>query len=219
MSAITAEEIIKAIRFRGDYQNVRKFTPTDLMKEVQNAFESFWQLVAKAHQGWWDTETTITTVGGQSYIAVPSDVWSLKAVDRLDGSDYVEMVQVAISERNRYGATTGKPVAYYTNARGINMMPIPDTVYTLRLMYTPKAPKLAVSQPREYYNGWDDYITESVLLVLDRREGKPTDAREKAIEKITLEVMGGASERKAQEPEYLRLFDTEALDPFRDGIM
>lgn len=219
MAAISLEDIIKTIRFQGDYQNVRKFPNDMLTKIAQRAFDKYWQYVAKTHNGWWDTDGTIVTVANQRYAALLPDVWSLRAVDRLDGSDYVEMTKVALSERNRYGATTGKPLSYRPSARGIEMFPTPDTVYTLRLTYTPKAPKLATSQPRDYYNGWEEYIIESVLLVLDGREKLPTDARERAIAAALEIVRDGAGEHAAQEPEYLRLHDTEALDPFRDGIM
>lgn len=219
MSLVTLDDIIKTIRFRGDYQNVRKFPPADLRKEAQNAFEAFWQIVADAHNGWWDTDTTIATVAHQRYIALPADVWALQALDRLEGSDYVPMHQVPMGERNRFGMSEGTPSNYRTSARGAELSPIPDAVYTLRVSYTPKAPKLAVSQPREYYNGWEDYIIESVLLVLDRREKQSTDAREKAIDAIEKQVRGGASARRQQEPEYLNLREGGSYDPFRDGLL
>lgn len=219
MAALTLEEIEKQIRFRGDYQNLKKFPRDDVRKLIQQAFKKFWQIVAKAHTGYWDTETTFPTVANQAFVALPSDVWSLLALDRLESNEYVTMHQVPLSERNRYGSSTGKPLAYRTSARGLELYPTPDTVYTLRVTYTPKAPDLAVSQPREYYNGWEEYIIESVLLVLDGREKLPLDARKAAIKDIVDMVIDGANEHRAQEPEYLNLRELGDFDPFRDGVL
>ncbi len=205
MSAITLEALRNTILFRGGYENTRKFTTALVNTEIQSAFAEFYELVAKVHEGWWDTTGSVSTVASQAYVALPSDAWIVRAVDRLDGTDYFEMQQVAHSERNRYGGSTGKPMAYRLTARGIDMLPTPDAVYTLRVSYTPFAPQLSESQPRQYYNGWEDYVILATLLRLDQREQRPLQERMMALGAVEKRVREGAAERRAQEPDYLNL--------------
>lgn len=196
------------VRFRGDYQNVRKFPSSDVRREIQKSFGEFWELINSVHQGYFDTETTLSTVTSQRFIELPSDVWSVKGIDRLDGSDYRELRQVGVAERNRFGANTGTPCAYRLSSRGVELQPTPDAVYTLRIVYTPKAPSLLEAKSRDWFNGWDDYVIESTLMKLDRREGKPLVERERALAEIAGRIKAGASERRQQEPEYLVVRET-----------
>ncbi len=216
MAEYTLEQIRGIIRFRGDYQNVRKFPNTSVDQEAQIAFGKFYQLVAEANQGWWDTQDTVTTTANIAYVAPPTNTWQVKGVDLLDG-DYRELRQVSHTERNRFGNTTAMPEMYFLSARGIELMATPNAVYTLRVLYTPRAPLLATSQPREWYNGWEEYVIESVLAVLDKREGNPRAAEHFAsVDRIEKSVRTGAGERRQQEPEYLRLREFDSTDPYDD---
>ena len=209
MAALTLDQIEAAVRFRGDYQNVRKFSQADVRNEIQTSFGEFYQLVASVHEGYWDTEATIYTVANTAYAVLPGDTWRVQAIDRLDSSGQIvkELDQVGIEHRNRYGALTGEPAAYRLTARGADLYPTPNAVYTLRVLYTPIAPSLSASQPREWFNGWEDYVITSTLLKLDTREGKPLTDRLTVLDKIEKTVRAGATERRSQEPEYLNLRD------------
>jgi hypothetical protein len=204
------------IRFRGDYQNLRKFPNADVDKEIQLSFSEFHELVDEAHEGWWDTEMTLTTTASVAYVALADTVWRVQGVDILDSGDYRQLAQIAIGQRNRWGSQAGEPEAYRTSARGIELLPTPDAAYTLRLMHTPRAPLLAVSQPREWYNGWEDYVITSTLLKLDERESKPTVERERALDRVAKRIRSAASKRRQQEPEYLNLRESDIVDPYND---
>lgn len=219
MSASTLADIRSEIRFRGDYQNVRKFPDDDVNKVIQKGFQAFWQIVADVHEGYWDTQGNVTTTANVAYVALPSDCWRVQGVDRLDGGEYNELLQVGLSDRNKYGSTTSNPLAYRLTARGLDLYPTPDAAYTLRVMYTPTAPSLVESQPREWFNGWEEFVIEYALLKLDERERRPLGDRLKALEMMEAQVRGGAIERRSQEPEYLRLREFETSDPFDDGIL
>lgn len=206
MAEFTLAQLRAITRFRGDYQNVRKFPDASIDIELQKSFGKFWQLVAKTNQGWWDTQGTVTTTANIAFVAPPLTAWIIKGVDILDGDEYRELRQVSHADRNRFGTSTDEPAAFYTTARGIELLPPPNTVYTLRVIYTPRAPALAESQPREWYNGWEEYVIEDTLAVLDKREGNPRLAdRLATIGEIEKSVREGAGERRQQEPEYLQL--------------
>lgn len=218
MSALTLADIRGEVRFKGDYQNLRKFPNTDVDKVIQRQFDNFWRLVEETNQGWWDTEGTITTVANQAYVALLADTWLVKAMDRSDSDGWVEMSQVGLNQRNRYANVTGKPLSFRLTSRGAELYPTPDMAYTLRQTYTPKPPKLAESQPRDYYTGWEDYLITGTLLELDTRERRPLGDRLTAFQLAEKNLKAGASQRRQQEPEYLRLREFDDYDPYKDGL-
>jgi hypothetical protein len=219
MALLDVPALRGVIRFRGDYQNVRKFPDADIDREIQSAFENFYQIVADTNQGWFDTTVAAVTVANQAFVTTPADAWRVLGLDLLDGADYVELWQVGLSDRNRFGTDTDQPVAYRLTARGADLYPTPNTTYTLRFVYTPRAPILLSAQQREWYNGWDDYVVEAVLLELDKREGKPLSDRMATLTQIEKAVRAGAGERRQQEPEYLPLREaSDDLLPYERGV-
>ncbi len=217
MSAIDLQTLRSDIRFRGDYQNVRKFPNADVNKEIQRSFGEFYAIVDSTHEGYWDTEGTVATVASQRFIALPATTWRVKGVDILDGSDYIELRQVNVADRNKYSSTSDMPLAYRLSSRGVELFPTPNTAYTLRVTYTPVAPALQEAVAVEWYNGWEEYVIESTLQKLDRREGKPLGERDREIERLEKRIRSEATERKQQEPEYLVLREGGDMDRFPFG--
>lgn len=218
MTALSRSQMRSTIRLRGDYTNVRRFPDAYINTEIQTAFNHFWRIVDEAHQGWWDKEGTVSTVASQAYVALPTDMKVLKGVDRLDGTEYVEMRQVGLDQRNRYGTSTGKPIAFRMSARGLELLQIPDAVYTLRVLYSPKPVQLTENEQREWFDGWEDFVIEKVLLELDSREGKPLSDRLTKIEAAEKALRSSASQHRQSEPEYLVLREN-GTDPFDDGVI
>lgn len=214
MAAITLETLRSTIRFRGDFQNVRKFPDASLDVEIQRAFAEFYQIVADCNEGYWDTQATVTTVANQGYVALPGDAWRVNGIDRPDSRG--ELKQVGPEARHRF-PDTGEPLGYRLTARGADLYPTPNAAYTLTVLYTPLAPHLAQSQPREWYNGWEEYVIQATLLSLEQREKQPIQERLALLEKAKQHIIEGASKRRQQEPEYLRLREVEGFDPYDDG--
>lgn len=218
MTAISRATLRSTIRLRGDYTNTQKFSNTYLNTEIQTAFDHFWRIVDEAHQGWWDTEGTVPTVNGTAYVALPTAAKAVKAIDRLSGTDYVPLDQVSLSERNKYGSSRGEPQAYRLSARGAELYPTPNAVYTLRVMYTPKPDTLDEDTAHEWYEGWEDYVIAKVLLELatrDRTLNKDHWDKLAAAEKA---LRASTSARRQQEPEYLTLRECDDTDLYTDGI-
>lgn len=207
MALFTLEQIRAVVRFRGDYQNVKKFPNADVNTEIQGAFGAFWELIADTHEGYWDTFASVSTVADQAYVAMPAGTWRVLGLDILEGDEYTQLAQIGVAERNRYGSSTDQPLAYRLTARGADLYPTPNGVYTLRVVYTPSAPALQEAGAREWYNGWEDFVVTETLRRLDERERKPLNERIAALKIITDRVKAGASFRKSQEPEYLNLHE------------
>ncbi len=220
MTALSRAEIRSTIRSRGDYTNVRRFPNTYLNTEIQTAFGHFWRIVNEAHQGWFDKEDTITTVASQPYVALPVDAKVIKGVDRLDSGEYEPLAQIGIADRHRFGSSgTGKPIAYRTSVRGLELYKPPSQAWTLRVIYTPKPPQLTENEQREWFDGWEDFVIEKVLLELDSREGKPLGERMAKLEAAEKALRASTNERRQQEPEYIPLRELNDTDPYGDGIL
>jgi hypothetical protein len=219
MSSLSRAQLRSTIRTRGDYTNTRRFTNDYLNTEIQTAFGDFWRIVDEAHQGWWDTEGSVTTTVGVAYVALPADAKVIKGVDRLDGGEYMPMAQVGLDARNRWGSGNGKPLAYRLSSRGVELNRPSDAAYTLKVIYTPKPPQLTESEGREWYDGWENYVIEKVLLELDSRERMPLGDRLKKLELAEVALRASTNQRRQQEPEYLTLREYSDLDPYTDGIL
>jgi len=203
MASKSLTEIIAAVRYRGDYRDTIRHPDSSLTVEVQAAFAEFYELVASVNEGYWDTDATVSTVANQGYVALPSSTWQVRGVDFLDGSDYRELAQVGLAERNRYGSTTDEPRAYRLTARGVDLFPTPNAIYTLRVTYTPSAPTLGTA--RDFFNGWEEYVLYGALVRLALNEERSAGEWQAQLDRQIQRIKGGATGRRAQEPEYIPL--------------
>lgn len=205
MASKSLSDIRSALRFRGDYRNVLRFPDANLDNEIQAAWTELYELIADTNEGYWDTSGTVATVASTAFVALPTDAWRVRGIDRLDGTDYIGLEQVGVSDRNFFSSTTGRPCAYRLTARGADLFPTPDAIYTLRFTYTPSAPVLSAA--RDYYNGWDEYVIYGGLVRLALNEERDPGAWQQQLDIQRARITRGATQRKAQEPEYLVLRD------------
>jgi hypothetical protein len=205
--SFTLAQIITTIRNRGNLRNTVRFPDSVITPEAQAAFGELYGLIVQHHRGFFDTDTTVPTVAAQAYVALPTGTWSIRAVDLLDGTRYVPLVKVGIKDRNRYGSPseTAQPVAYRRTARGIDLFPVPNAIYTLRITYTPVAPTLD-SNARDYYNGWEEYVISGALIRLCGTQKTESSTWQKVIAATEARIINEASESTTQGPEYLNLY-------------
>lgn len=210
-------DLITVVRNRGNLRNTVRFPDSVISTELQAAFGEFYGLVVKAHQGFYDTDTDATgspvvTVANQAYVALPAGTWAVRAVDLLDGGEYRPLIKAGIKDRNRYGtATRDKPIAYRPTARGIDLFPTPNAVYTLRITYTPVAPTLDTTA-REYYNGWEEYAVNGALIRLCGTQHTDAGTWQRIVAETAARVVDEANEHATQGPEYLDLFEDDIPD-------
>ena len=211
---VTLDGLIAEVRTRGDYLSSLAFTDAWITNEIQAAWAELYELIAETHEGWWDKKTTITTVAGQDFIGLPSDCWRVQGVDILDGSTYRPLRQIGLTDRNRYTQTPEQPYAFRLSSRGLELYPVPDKVYTLRLQYTPVVTTMDNSGIQLY--GWEEYIVVGALLRLDQREERPLGERIAELERQKQRVVVAASKRKSAEPEYLPMREQFDAWPWGD---
>jgi hypothetical protein len=220
----TLADIISIVRFRGDMRNTVRFPDANLTTEIQAAFAEGYETVVSTNSGFYDTTGNVTTTNNVAFTALPADAWITRAIDRVDGNDFVPMPRIGIKDRNRYGTTLGKPGAHRLSARGIEMYPTPDATYTLRVTYTPVAPTLDTTA-REFYNSWEEFTVFGALVRLYDNTGRDSGPWRLGLEQQRARVIAAASERDSSGPELLNLREGwgdgsfgEDLDAWRRGF-
>lgn len=208
MAQVSLASIRAVVRFRGDIPRSPKFTDTLVGTEIQAAWAELYELIEHTNEGWWDKSTNVTTASSVDFVGLPSDAWKVKAIDRQDGTEWCELNQIGIGDRNRYGATSDEPLAFRLSARGVELFPTPDAVYTLRVTYTPNFTPLDETATVELHNAWDEYIVYSAMIRLAVRQEQPIQELAAMLDAVKRRVITGASRRRQQEPEYLNLRET-----------
>lgn len=209
MASVNLLAIENDVRSQGDYQRSAKFTQAYVWGAIQKGWSELYELIADTWEGWWDKSGTISTVADQDYVALPSDCWRVQGVDIADGNGWTELAQVGIGDRNKFGTGTGKPIAYRLSSRGLELFQTPGAVYSLRITYTPIVTPLTSATAIQFYNDWQEFVTESALLRLHTREGR--DAKETYVklydpqDGLKARITRAATKRRAAEPEYLQL--------------
>lgn len=209
MGAVTLASVRNTVRLRGDYPRSAKFTDAYVNGEIQAAWSELYELLVDTNEGYFDTSSTVSTVASQAYVALPATCWRVLAVDRLDGSDYVELAQVSISDRNRFSATADKPTAYRATARGIDLFPTPNAIYTLRVSFVPMVTALSETTTTQLYNSWEEYVVAGALLRMYQREERPIGEIMNELARCRDRISRGADQRQQQEPQYLPLFEDD----------
>lgn len=215
------DDIRTTIRNRGNLRNTVRFPNATIDTEAQAAWKELYGIIVRAHQGYFDTDTDaqgspVLTVANQGYVPLPTGTWAVRAVDLLDGGEYVALRLVGKKDRNRYGtAVRDKPVAYRPSARGLELFPTPNAVYTLRITYTPVAPQLDSTQ-REYYVGWEEYVIAGALIRLCGTQRTESATWVKLITETEARIIAEANEANTQGPEYLNLYGDGDIDGIGD---
>lgn len=212
---VTLADLENVIRTRGDYLSSLTFRPAYIRREIQAAWVELYEIMDDSQEGWWDTDAEVATVAGQAYVALPGNCWRVKAIDILEGNKWPPLEVVPVGYRNR-SRTQGRPTLYRLTARGADLSPIPNGVYTLRVTYAPKCPAIGDGDAVEMY-GWEEFVIERALLAIDEREERDTSARWRRLydpeNGLKQRIVKGAHKRKQQGPELLNMFaDADSWD-------
>lgn len=203
----TLAELITIVRNRGDARNTVRFPDSYLTGEIQAAFAEGYELIVEQNAGFFDQYDNVSTVAHQAFVPLPAGpppAWIVRAVDRQEGNDFIPMPRIGIKDRMRYGVTEGRPAAHRLTARGIDIYPTPDMVYTLRVLNTPAAPTLDAT-PREYYSSWEEYAVYGALVRLYNTQGRDPSPWLAELARTKDRIIRAAGERDSSGPEYLNL--------------
>ena len=94
-----------------------------------------------------ERETEATLTAAAETVALPSDLWGIRAL-HLEADPKVVLEPMTLAElRGRYaGAATGKPQNYAIRGESLVLGPAPDASHSLKLAYIQTIPALGASQ-------------------------------------------------------------------------
>lgn len=170
------------VQFQGDFENSSVFTPARIDVMINEAVEEFWDLLLDTRPESLLKTAAAVTVSGSDSVAFPTDLYRLRLVEILVGTDYFPLTPHSVSEAWRYqrGPADGRRFTYRVEpgaltpfAPGIRLAPTPAAVHTLRLKYYPPATDLVLdADTLDSVNGFDSLVVARVIAKLKGgREG------------------------------------------------
>jgi len=109
---------------------------------------------------------TSSTAGGDSTVGLPSDFLEIRDI-YLDANPRISLSYLSPSSftRDARAAESGQPVFYTLRSNEIEFAPIPDTAYTVVMLYYGKAEELSDSNPsNEFMANCPDALLYGALL-------------------------------------------------------
>lgn len=212
MPARNRADLRTDIREIGSYENSSVFTDGYLNRALDKAMHELHALIVNANEDYYLTYGSVATVANQQHVDLPAGVFKVRAVARsLGGDEYVPLRRLSLPQMYEHGSK-GTPTAYsYQKAVGggspfgaLMFWPIPDAVYTIRLVYVPTATLFSDDVTAiDFGEGWDDYLIHAALLRCDMREERDLGDRMGLLQRYTEMVRASVGQRDRNEPEYL----------------
>lgn len=209
---ITLSDLRDMVRTLGDYENAPRITDDYLTDCINKALAELYDLITGAFEGDFATIASIATIADTQTVELPTDFYELRALDRDCGDDrFVPLRRLTFPETYRLGGQ-GQPVGYMLHRPSssdgsigtVRLFPVPDNVYTLRIVYDPLPVTLAEDNDSfDFRNGWEELLVHRALLRVDEREERPTGERMQTIAILEQRVKKSAERRNSAEPEYL----------------
>lgn len=212
MASFTLTQLRDQVRRLGHYENSTAFTSAFLNEWINKGLEEYHEVVADSFEGYLDkVDASLVTVSGTQTVALPSDFYRLRALDKQLGTyEHVPLRHLSLLDSYRFQGQ-GSPAGYMlfggtTNALPgrIRLFPVPDAVYTLRLTYVPTFTALVSDADTATFlpNG-DEFVVYAALVHLDERDERNPAVRMQQRDAAKARLVGAAARRDSGEPEYL----------------
>lgn len=93
-----------------------------------------------------ETRTNLSTVAGNAYVTLPTDLLEMHRLSVQSDPVYVLSYRSPDELQQEYPySTTGKPTVFAITGNDMQLAPVPDAVYTLELIYKQRIPALSDS--------------------------------------------------------------------------
>ena len=138
-------------------------------------------------------------------IPLPEDHYGTLAVERYEGSRWVEMDRMQFHERNEY-EYIGTPVGYRVVAGRVDLIPVQKTGQ-FRIIYVKTPPKLETDYDTlDSINGWEEWVILDVAAKMMLKEGESIHYFQELKREIEADMDNAAAAREMSNP--TRIADT-----------
>lgn len=189
---------------QGGYKNSPVFTTAVLNAWISRAIAKVYDFVWQSGEDYYTAETTLPTVAASDSIALPADFLKLIGASRLDGTTYRRLRRLEIHRWSEFEGSSGKPHWYRLQGAAMRLSPVPDAIYTIKLLYTPVAPTLTVDADTfDSIDYFDELVIAEVLLKCAGRDERQFADMRQTIAGLEQSIKRRANARDAAEPIYL----------------
>jgi hypothetical protein len=180
---VALSQLIVRVRQRSNIEGATAFiTDPELTDYINGSIADWYDMVRLSTFGgqYYRNTFPITTVGGVSAYALPSNMASVISVDASLGSTQpISCIRYQEEQRNwfklltLFGWFVNQAVWYQLQGANINFAPVPQSAFAVVINYVPTAPIL--SQPTDQLdsiNGWDEWIVLDAAIKCLVKDGQ-----------------------------------------------
>lgn len=202
LRTITLDELRARSRQRADMERSSKVGDSELDGLINESLGDFHDLILSSREDWLLTYVELSLTG--SSYSFPNDVWRVRGVDRLSGTDYFPLKRLEWEDRGRASRTypwfevDGVDCGLRWNVENnvLKFFPTGTAPGAVRFTYIPTSPVLSgssqtLSTPYTV-NNWDAWIVNDVAAkMLSKEESDPSDCLKRR-DSITARITAAA---------------------------
>lgn len=213
--AVTLSQLRTRARQAADMENSAFISDAELTSMVNASYLSLYNLLVTTFEDYFVTGPTTFTLSDSDagVYALPSDFFKLRGLDYLLGSDYVTVYPFQWSRRNQLNRAlrstwTGQvELGYRILGTNLRIEPNDSATGTYRLYYIPACTPLSSDSDtlstQITRSGWEEYIVIDVARKMRIKEESSVDALVSQLAVIKQDIMDSASDRDADQPQYI----------------
>lgn len=209
----TLAQLRTTARRRADMENSTFVSDAELNDYINDAGSELYDLLVTMYRQYFHQTTTVTLVANTEAYSLPTDIYKLLAVNRLEGGVRYPLEQFMLDELpdwevdRLYPVLTGEVLRYRILGNQIYFAPKPTAGGTIELHYVPQYTKLTGDPDVVNYafvNGWERFISIHAAIEMRSKEESPTDRLERNLAKVTQLITEAAANRDAGKPQRIR---------------
>lgn len=208
----TLLQLRTSLLIRGQYENSADITLTVANELINDALEESYNYIVQRWDDYYTkTSSAFTTTSGTDTYSLPTDFYELRKVEILASgvatdpqARWERLYPVSIDDKHRRHTLYGKKYKYWLSYAQVTLVPCPQAVETLRVLYLPSAPQLTLDTDTVQF---DTPVEQKLVLHIALRDAyQRQDLPTQEIEAKIVQLAGQlrtAADHDAGEPFYL----------------
>ena len=208
----TLAQLRQSFLVLGQYENSADITSVVALEYLNNALEESYNFIVERWDDYYTiVSPTFVTVSGTDSYTLPSDFYKLRKVEILVSgvatdpqARWERLYPISIDDTHRKRLLYGKRYKYRLGTAGLVLVPVPQTIETLRTYYVPLAPQLAIDTDTVTFDTPIEMKLVIHIALRDsyQRQDLPTQEIDVKIEQLAAKLRT-AGDHDAGEPFYL----------------
>lgn len=207
--SVTLLQLKTRARERADQVNSNFVEDSELTNYINASIAELYDLMVAAYgSDYFLSSSNFNIVANTDTYNLPADFYKLMGVDiNIDNNNWFSVRPFNFNERNRnqditWGLLNGPSIRYRLLGSTIKFNPVPDSAYSARLWYIPKAAILtADSDVFDDLNQWAEYVVVDAAIKMMQKEESDVSVLMKQKQELKRRIEIMAENRDAGQPE------------------